>query len=97
MKLIDKLFEKLGYTKIKDAHRTIEFYKRKYLHLVEGLITPQNDFSIYTDSEEGCFVVYRRIPGVSLAIKIKKFYFKDDARYALLCARELVEELKKEI
>lgn len=49
MKLIDKLFEKFGYTRIKDAHCTIEFYKQKYLHLVDEIFNTKNKYIIDAD------------------------------------------------
>lgn len=97
MKLIDKLFEKLGYTRIKDAHRTSEFYKRKYLHLVYEISNTENSYFISADEEKRCYVVRRCIPGTTHSIWIKTFPWGEDIRYALLCARELVEELNKEI
>ena len=97
MKLIDKLFEKLGYTRIKDAHRTIEFYKRKYLHLVDEIFNTENKYYIFSDSEKRCYVVKRCIPGAPLSINIKEFHWDNDIEYAMLCARELVEVLEKEV
>lgn len=97
MKLIDKLFEKFGYTRIKDAHRTIEFFKQKYSYLVEGIFNTKNKYIIDADYPKERFIVRRIIPGAVVSIHIKEFPFGDDREYAWLCANELLEELKKEI
>lgn len=97
MKMIEILFEKFGYTRIKDAHRTIEFYKQKYLHLVDEIFNTKNEYMIVADYPKKCFIVRRIIPGAVVSIHIKEFPFGDDRDYALLCAKELLDELKKEI
>ena len=97
MKMIEILFEKFGYTRIKDAHRTIEFYKQKYLHLVDEIFNTKNEYMIVADYTKERFIVRRIIPGAVVSIHIKEFPFGDDRDYALLCAKELLDELKKEI
>lgn len=97
MKLIDKLFEKFGYTRIKDAHRTIEFFQKKYSYLVEGIFNTKNKYIIDADYPKKCFIVRRIIPGAVVSIHIKEFPFGDDREYAWLCANELLEELEKDV
>ena len=95
--MIEILFEKFGYTRIKDAHRTIEFYKQKYSYLVEGIFNTKNKYIIDADYPKERFIVRRIIPGAVVSIHIKEFPFGDDREYAWLCANELLEELEKDV
>lgn len=97
MKMIEILFEKFGYTRIKDAHRTIEFYKQKYLHLVDEIFNTKNEYMIVADYTKERFIVRRIIPGAVVSIHIKEFPFGEDREYAWLCANELLEELEKDV
>lgn len=98
MKLIDKLFKKLGYIRALDALIKFTLLKKKYDNLVDEIISDEGLYFLI--EQDNYFLILRQVQGSEHLISIKRFYYGDygdDRDYALLCAKELLEELKKEI
>lgn len=98
MKLIDKLFKKLGYIRALDALIKFTLLKKKYDNLVDEILSDEGLYFLI--EKDNYFLILRQVQGSEHLISIKRFYYGDygdDRDYALLCAKELLDELKKEI
>lgn len=98
MKLIDKLFKKLGYIRALDALIKFTLLKKKYDNLVDEILSDEGLYFLI--EKDNYFLILRQVQGSEHLISIKRFYYGDygdDRDYALLCAKELLDELRKEI
>ena len=98
MKLIDKLFKKLGYIRALDALIKFTLLKKKYDNLVDEILSDEGLYFLI--EKDNYFLILRQVQGSEHLISIKRFYYGDygdDRDYALLFAKELLDELKKEI
>lgn len=98
MNLIDKLFKKLGYIRALDALIKFTLLKKKYDNLVDEILSDEGLYFLI--EKDNYFLILRQVQGSEHLISIKRFYYGDygdDRDYALLCAKELLDELKKEI
>lgn len=93
-KLINKLFERLGYVpKSKTPHPT-NIWNNFVANLENDMIDGYCKYDWY--SCEGGYWVYAYSPN-SYWLPIKFFPYNDDADYARLCAEELCEKLNERI
>lgn len=100
MNLIDKLFKKLGYIRALDALIKFTLLKKKYDNLVDEIISDKGLYFLIEIEKDNYFLILRQVQGSEHLITIKRFYYEDygdDRDYALLCAKELLDELRKEI
>lgn len=96
-KIINKLFEKLGYV----PKSKLELYKRdfeRYKHLYNCRVNMDNAIDnntayYYVLQREDSFLCIVHIRGNRRPIK--SFPFNDDKEYALICANELCDMLNQ--
>ena len=83
-----------GAFKIAFSYRT----KKLDSVLVDEIISDEGLYFLI--EQDNYFLILRQVQGSEHLISIKRFYYGDygdDRDYALLCAKELLDELKKEI
>lgn len=110
-KLLIKILQKFKY--VKDLKSLIDSYKCELKELSEDIKHLKERLSVYryyfaADAREfkmienfDSFDVVLRLVTISPyreeSVLIKRYYFKDDVEYALLCAQELLDKLNEEV
>ena len=90
-KIINKLFEKLGYVPKRENNNNVRIISNFTSHLDE---IKEGKASYQIIQLPNCYVVTSMsTEGLHLVIKYFHFYNQDDKEYALICANELCDML----
>lgn len=84
-------------SEIEKLNGDIKHLKERLGFCIYNLVGDTREFSIRENYESFDVVlrILQIVPYREENIPIKRFYFKDDMEYALLCAQELLDELNK--
>lgn len=92
-KIINKLFEKLGYVPKRENNNNVSIVSNFTSHLEE---IKEGKVSYQIISLQNCYIVTSMSTEcLHLVIKYFHFYNQEDRKYALICAKELCDMLNE--